>query len=252
MKPKSVNHFLTSHLTLPLFPFAFSMTRHRLITHTGNDFMEASFWHNRWQTNQTGWHERAVNPLLIAHFSSLGVPPGGRVFVPLCGKSLDLGWFLSRSYAVAGAELSELAVTQLFAKLGLEPRISEVDKHRLFHGEKIDIFVGDLFRLSRDILGPVDAVYDRAALVALPESTRVQYTAHLKSLTELAPQLVIGYEYDQTIVPGPPFSVTPAELHRQYSDSYTLTPLARVDVPGGLKGKCPATEHVWRLNARLD
>ena len=214
--------------------------------------MDASFWHNRWQTNQTGWHEPSVNPLLITHFPSLNVPLGGRVFVPLCGKSLDLGWLLSRGYAVAGAELSELAVTQLFAELGMESRISDVGKHRLFRGKRIDIFVGDLFDLSREILGPVDAIYDRAALVALPETIRARYTTHLKSITALAPQLIIGYEYDQTIVPGPPFSVSPDELHRHYHDSYTLTPLARVEVPGGLKGKCPATEHIWRLNKRPD
>jgi thiopurine S-methyltransferase len=213
--------------------------------------MDAGFWHNRWQMNQTGWHESTVNPLLITHFPSLNVPPGGRVLVPLCGKSLDLGWLLSRGYAVAGAELSELAVTQLFAEFGMEARISEFGKVSLFQGEKIDIFVGDLFDLSREILGPVDAVYDRAALVALPEPIRARYTAHLKAITALAPQLVIGYEYDQTVVPGPPFSVTSDELHRHYSEGYTLTQLARVDVPGGLKGKCPATEHIWRLNTRL-
>jgi thiopurine S-methyltransferase len=209
--------------------------------------MDASFWHNRWQTNQTGWHERDVNPLLITHFPSLNVPPGSRVFVPLCGKSLDLGWLLSQGYAVAGAELSELAVTQLFGELSIEPSISAVGKHRLFHGEKIDIFVGDIFDLSREILGPVDAVYDRAALVALPEAIRTRYTAHLKAITGLAPQLVIGYEYDQTVVAGPPFSVTSDELRRHYSADYTLTLLARLEVPGGLKGKCPATEHIWRL-----
>jgi len=212
--------------------------------------MEASFWQNRWQTNQTGWHESAVNPLLITHFPSLNIPPGGRVLVPLCGKSLDLGWLLSCEYAVAGAELSELAVTQLFAEIGMEPSISEVGKHRLFRGERIDIFVGDLFDLSREILGPVDAIYDRAALVALPEPIRAQYTAHLKTITALAPQLVIGYEYDQTVVAGPPFSVTADELHRHYSDSFALALLARVEVAGGLKGKCPATEHIWRLNQR--
>jgi thiopurine S-methyltransferase len=209
--------------------------------------MEASFWLNRWQTNQTGWHERAVNPLLTTHFPSLNVPAGGRVFVPLCGKSLDLGWLLSRGYAVAGAELSELAVTQLFAELVMEPSISNIGPLKRFHGEKIDIFVGDIFDLSREILGPVDAVYDRAALVALPETIRPRYTTHLKAITGMAPQLVIGYEYDQTVVAGPPFSVTSDELRRHYSDSYTLKLLARIDVPGGLKGKCPATEHIWRL-----
>ena len=212
--------------------------------------MEPSFWHNRWQTNQTGWHESTVNPLLIAHFPSLNLPSGRRVFVPLCGKSFDLGWLLSQGYTVAGAELSELAVTQLFAELGVEPTRSEVGKHKHFRGGKIDIFVGDIFDLSSEVLGPVDAVYDRAALVALPETMRVRYTAHLKTITAFAPQLVIGYEYDQTMAPGPPFSITPDELHRHYSDSYTLTPLARIEVPGGLKGKCPATEHVWQLDNR--
>ena len=212
--------------------------------------MEAAFWHTRWQTNQTGWHERAVNPLLIAHFSSLRVPSGGRVFVPLCGKSLDLGWLLSQGYAVVGAELSEQAVTQLFAELGMEPSLSATGKYKLFCGENIDMFVGDIFDLSREILGPVDAVYDRAALVALPEAMRARYAAHLKAITALAPQLVIGYEYDQTAVAGPPFSVTADELHCHYSDVYALTPLAHLEVPGGLKGKCPATEHIWRLDKR--
>lgn len=212
--------------------------------------MDASFWHNRWQTNQTGWHEYTVNPLLITHFPSLNLTPDNRVFVPFCGKSLDLGWLLSRGYAVTGAELSELAVTQLFVELGMEARISDVGKFKIFRGEKIDIFVGDLFDLSREILGPVDAVYDRAALVALPEAMRARYAAHLKMITALAPQLVIGYEYDQTVVPGPPFSVTADELHRHYGDGYALTPLAHLDVPGGLKGKCPATEHVWKLDKR--
>ena len=118
--------------------------------------MDASFWHNRWQTNQTGWHERDINPLLITHFPSLHIPQGSRVFVPLCGKSLDLGWLLVQGYAVVGAELSDLAVTQLFAELGMRAQISDLGKHRHFHGEKIDIFVGDLFDLSHEILGPVE------------------------------------------------------------------------------------------------
>lgn len=115
--------------------------------------------------------------------------------MPLCGKSLDLGWLLSRGYAVAGAELSELAVTQLFAELGVEARTSEVGKFRLFRGEKIDIFVGDMFDPIERDPGPV----------ALPEAMRVRYAAHLKTISALAPQLVIGYVYDQTVVERPPF-----------------------------------------------
>ncbi len=215
--------------------------------------MDASFWHQRWQTNETGWHERAANPLLLKHFAALALAPESRLFVPLCGKSLDVGWLLSQGYRVAAAELSALAVTQLFAQLEMEPSISELGPLTHYRGTKLDIFVGDIFQLTREILsslGTIDAVYDRAALVALPPDMRVRYTAHLQTITATAPQLLICYEYDQTVVPGPPFSVPAEEVHRHYDTSYRLTLLESQDVAGGLKGKCPSKEHVWLLQPR--
>jgi hypothetical protein len=46
------------------------------------------------------------------------------VFLPLCGKTLDIQWLLSRGYGVAGSELSKIAVEQLFSELGVEPNIT--------------------------------------------------------------------------------------------------------------------------------
>jgi len=212
--------------------------------------MDASFWHQRWQTNEIPFHERAANPLLLKHFPTLALRKGSRVFVPLCGKSLDIGWLLSRGHAVVGAELSELAVQQLFVELGIEPSVAEIGYARHYRGEQIDIFAGDIFHVSREMLGPVDAVYDRAALVALPEEMRPRYAAHLKEITAHAPQLLICYEYDQAVMPGPPFSVSSQEVHRHYGESYRLTLLDSADVTGGLKGTCPAKENVWLLNRR--
>ncbi len=212
--------------------------------------MDESFWHNRWQTNQTAWHERAVNPQLLKHFPALSLAKGSRVFVPLCGKSLDLGWLLSQGHAVAGAELSELAVRQLFTGLGMDPDMSVTGNFTRYSGKQIEIFVGNIFDLSRDLLGPVDAVYDRAALVALPAEMRIRYAAHLTALTDSAPQLLICYQYDQAAMDGPPFSIPTKELHRHYSQNYVLTLLEGADVPGGLKGKSPAMEQTWHLTRR--
>lgn len=212
--------------------------------------MDTSFWHQRWQSNEIPFHERAANPLLLRHFPSLALAKGSRVFVPLCGKSLDIGWLLSRGHDVTGAELSEIAVQQLFAELGVEPRIQELGNAKHYRGKKIDIFVGDIFQVSREILGPVDAVYDRAALVALPEEMRQRYAAHLKEITANAPQLLICYEYDQAVMAGPPFSVGSEEVNRHYGERYKLSLLESADVAGGLKGKCPAKENVWLLNTR--
>lgn len=114
----------------------------------------------------------------------------------------------------------------------------------------IDIFVGDLFDLGPEVLGPVDAIYDRAALVALPENMRARYTGHLRAITGGAPQLLICFEYDQSRHAGPPFSVDADEVRRHYGRHFEPTRLARVEVAGGLKGRCPATESVWLLAKR--
>ena len=210
--------------------------------------MEASFWHQRWRANDIAFHERAANPLLVKYLHVLSLGKGSRVFLPLCGKTLDIGWLLSNGYDVAGAELSEIAVKQLFIELGMEPEISEIETLKHYRAKNIDLFVGDIFHLSRKTLGSVDAIYERAALVALPEEMRDRYAVHLMELTGKAPQLLICYEYDQALMGGPPFSISNEEVHRHYQGHYELSLLERADVLGGLKGTCAAKENVWLLN----
>ncbi|MFZ5861808.1 MAG: thiopurine S-methyltransferase [Nitrospirota bacterium] len=209
--------------------------------------MDPSFWHQRWAKNEIGFHEPKANPLLVTHFKELSLPTGCRVFVPLCGKTLDIAWLLSQGYRVAGAELSEVAITQLFADLGVEPQISTSGALTHYRGPDLDIFIGNIFDLSGRVLGSVDAVYDRAALVALPEPIRPRYTAHLMEITNRAPQLLISYVYDQRVMDGPPFSVSNEEVTQHYGRRYDVRLIASTDVPGGLKGKCAAQENVWLL-----
>jgi thiopurine S-methyltransferase len=212
--------------------------------------MDADFWHERWKNNEIPFHESKPNPLLLKYFSELSLRKGSRVFLPLCGKTLDIAWLLSHGYRVAGAELSEIAIEQLFKELGVQPNISGADSVDRWSASNIDIFVGDIFALSRERLGPVDAIYDRAALVALPEEMRRRYTAHLMQLTDTAPQLLICFDYDQSSMEGPPFSVKNEELRRHYAENYDVTLMASTDVSGGLKGKCPAKENAWLLKSK--
>jgi thiopurine S-methyltransferase len=212
--------------------------------------MDESFWQQKWQRNEIAFHGREANPLLVKYFGDLSLPKGRRVFVPLCGKTLDIHWLLSHDYRVAGAELSKIAVEQLFAELGVEPSITFIDQISRYSADNIDIFVGNIFNLSRSVLGPIDATYDRAALVALPAPMRDRYTAHLIDITDRAPQLLITYVYDQRLMDGPPFSVSDDEVRRQYRDNYDLKRLASLDVKGGMKGQCPAAENVWLLTRK--
>ena len=211
--------------------------------------MDAKFWHERWASNEIGFHKSDANPLLVQYFDKLSLAKGSRVFLPLCGKTLDIGWLLSRGYQVAGAELSAVAINQLFADLGVTPTITKVGALDHYHAPQLDLFVGDMFHLTPELLGPVDAVYDRAAIVALPRDMRARYAAHLMTLTAHAPQLLISFEYDQQVMEGPPFSVTTEEIQQHYSKRYDISILTSLDVPGGLKGRCPATERVYVLRA---
>lgn len=212
--------------------------------------MDANFWHNKWQKNEIGFHEQSVNPALAGHFESLGLEQGDRVFVPLCGKTLDIAWLLESGFSVVGAELSEMAIQQLFAEMGVEPTITEEGTLKRYSSEHLDILVGDIFDLSRDQLGQIAAIYDRAALVALPEETRVRYANHLVELSDRATQLVVCYEYDQSQMAGPPFSISSDELMRLYSGHYTLELLESKSVEGGIRreGKSAATENIWLLS----
>lgn len=211
--------------------------------------METGFWHAKWEKGEIGFHQDDVNPLLLDHFGDLALAPGSRVFVPLCGKTRDIRWLLASGYRVAGAELSRLAVEQLFADLGMAPSVSQAGPLTHFAAENIDIYCGDIFELSGGELGQVDAVYDRAALVALPAAMRQRYADHLAAITGRARQLLIAYDYDQSLQDGPPFAVGADEMRRLYGRHYELARLASTEVAGGLRGKCPASEHVWLLRS---
>ncbi|OUR63666.1 thiopurine S-methyltransferase [Methylophaga sp. 42_25_T18] len=209
--------------------------------------MNVDFWHQKWEKIEIGFHQSKPNLLLVANFNKLKLAEGSRVFLPLCGKTLDIGWLLSNGYHVVGAELSGLAIEQLFDELGLVPDITECGELILYRADKVDIFVGDIFDLSSELIGAVDAIYDRAALVALPEDMRKRYAKHLLEITDSAEQLLITFEYDQSLINGPPFSINSEEVNQHYNAAYNLLLIESKSVEGGLKGVCAATEHIWLL-----
>jgi len=209
--------------------------------------MEASFWNERWELGQIAFHEKMPNSLLVNQIEKLNLDKGARVFLPLCGKTLDFAYLLNFGYQVVGIELSELAIKELFQDLKLTPTISIAGELTLYQAEGIDIFVGDFFKLNSEILGTVDAIYDRAALVALPFEMRKPYTQHLTEITLNAIQLLICFEYDQASMDGPPFSISPDEISQHYKDLYSINCVEKKDIAGGLKKKAEAQEVAWIL-----
>lgn len=212
--------------------------------------MEAEFWQKRWQDNNIPFHEGKPNTLLIRHVDKLNLPHGGRVFIPLCGKTKDFEWLMSQGHRAVGAELSEIAIQQLFGELNITPQISEVSAHKIYAAPDIDVWVGDIFQMTAEMLGQVDGTFDRAAMVAMPASMRQRYVDQVATVTRHAPQLLTCFEYDQSLLEGPPFDVKEPEVRDLYHAHYDVSLVERVPIRGGLKGKCPSDAVLWHLIPR--
>ncbi len=182
--------------------------------------MDPSFWKQAWSEGRIGFHEGAPNTFLTAHATRL---TGTRVLVPLCGKTEDLAFLASRGHEVIGVELVEDAVQAFFAEHGLQPNVEPRGPLTSYRAAGITIFAGDFFAVTPDHVGTIDAVYDRAALIALPPDLRTRYIAHLKALAPAAtPVLLVTLTYPQDKYEGPPFSVDEAEVRRHYATAEVL------------------------------
>lgn len=210
--------------------------------------MEHEFWHQRWRDNEIGFHEGQPNALLTKYLCHLHLPDRARIFLPLCGKSHDIHWLLQQGFKVSGAELSEIAVKQLFSDLGVAPEIDQLRNLKKYRGPDLEIFVGDVFDLLPEFLGPIDALYDRAALVAMSPTMRPDYAAQMIKLVHNAPQLLVSFDYDQSNQEGPPFSVPESEIRALYQSAYDITLLESQSLAGGLKGNVAAEEQIWLMS----
>ena len=191
--------------------------------------MEAEFWHERWRLKQIGFHLDRPNPRLLAHHSVLASQQ--RVLVPLCGKSLDLPWLVEQGHHVVGVELSDLAVRELFEHCGLTPEIAQHGPFTRYRAGRIEVLCGDVFALNQETLGRVDALYDRAALVALPESMRERYVQLMGGLVPGgAKGLLVSFEYEPSESAGPPFSIEEARVRALYEGQFDVQLLEREDI----------------------
>lgn len=209
--------------------------------------MEPSFWHQRWELHQLGFHQTAVNPRLQRFFAQLAPSPGSQVFVPLCGKSNDMKWICQQGDGtrIVGVELSPIAIEAFFQGCGLDPVRRPIEGFVEFAAAHFRLLCGDFFHLTPDQLGPVSAVYDRAALVALPPLMRRAYAQHMASLLPSGSRmLLIGVDYPEGVRQGPPFSVPASEVQRLYQPWFELDTLS---IEPRIEGEVRYTDTVYFL-----
>ena len=142
-----------------------------------------ALWLKLWRNHDTDFHQTSINDLLIRFWAKFDLKQNSRVFIPLCGKSLDMLWLRDQGHTVIGIELSPVAIKEFFAENNLDPIKTRIGQFTVWQHDNISILCGDFFDLTKEDLGHIDTVYDRAALTALPEDLRQPYVKHLKHIT---------------------------------------------------------------------
>ncbi|MDO6679524.1 thiopurine S-methyltransferase [Shewanella sp. 4_MG-2023] len=193
--------------------------------------MEASFWHEKWQLQQIGFHQPQVNPFLVKYWSTLAVDNSAEVFVPLCGKSLDMCYLAEQGHDVVGCELSQTAVEDFFRDNNLPVSMTSQAEHQFFCADQVTLIQGDIFTLPLTATKSIQAFYDRAALIAWPEQMRQQYAQQLAKLIPAKVKgLLITLDYPQAELNGPPFAVSPQWIEQYLAPYFEIELLECADV----------------------
>lgn len=211
--------------------------------------MEPEFWLQAWETGRTPFHVDEVHAGLREDWPKLGLRPGSRVLVPLCGKSLDLDWLVLQGHEVLGVELSPIACHAVFERGGPVPAPRVEGAFSVWQRGPLTILQGDLFQLPPSLR--CDAIYDRAATVALPADLRTPYAATLAGcLAPGGPMVLVTFEDPAAGDAGPPFSVGEAEVRRLYEGCFHVERVSRSPYPGDGPDRAQRVRERWRLVRR--
>ena len=193
--------------------------------------MNHAFWNERWQQGQIGFHLGQPHDWLVA--AERRFPSRSRVYVPLCGKTVDLVWLRDRGHEVIGCEFVASAVQDFLKEQGLTAETERRESpdggvHECHRTPGLSVLQGDALTLNPQILGgPVDVIFDRAALVALDPDCRRRYVDGLHRLLRPGGHiLLIAFAYDQSRVSGPPWSVDAGTIDTLFGDRFSIETVA--------------------------
>ena len=154
--------------------------------------MDKQYWHAKWQQLDIGFNQTSPNVLLQKFLPQFGLTAGMKIFVPLCGKTVDMLWLLEQGYEVIGVEVSPLACEAFFKEYDIQVTVTQHHDFMVYKNQDktITLFCGDFFGLNKEILGHIDLIY-----------------------------------FHQSQIQGPPFSLGEHEVHALYPPHFTIQQL---------------------------
>ena len=188
--------------------------------------MDKAFWEQRWQNRDIAFHQPHVYEQLKQLWPLLNLHRESAVFVPMAGKSRDMIWLATQGHRIIGVELSDIAVREFFTEGGQTPARTSEGDFEISSAGPFSLYCGDFFDLRPEALSDVVAVYDRAALIALPAAERKRYA---ETLAYILPRdaiiFLVALDYPEHEISGPPFSVPRQEIERLFGETFKVAVL---------------------------
>jgi len=185
--------------------------------------VEISYWQSRWEKGNTGWHMDTVYPPLPNLWNHLGMNAEAQVLVPLCGKSLDLLWLADHCDTVTGVEVSPKALQYVMQEHNESFAQDYSHGFSIYRSDSLVLWQGDYAKLPADQIPSQDLIYDKASIIALPAEKRSRHANKTIELSNSDTQLLIQtFEYNQSEMSGPPFSVDEQELKKLFGHWFKL------------------------------
>ncbi|OWF41046.1 hypothetical protein KP79_PYT17098 [Mizuhopecten yessoensis] len=191
-------------------------------------------WMGCWEKNTVPWHRSDVHEALEKYLEILTSSPTAKnkIFVPLCGKTVDIKWLADRGNEVVGLEASEIAVKEFFSEQNIDYITEDVPalKGKLYrsHDNKIKLYCCDLFLFSTEVESGFSGIWDRGSLEAMTPADQKRYIELMKTLIHPG----IGYLLetpDRDPNKGPPFNVSIEDLEEGFGQGCSAAKLSAVE-----------------------
>ncbi|XP_062582810.1 probable thiopurine S-methyltransferase [Saccostrea cucullata] len=213
---------------------------------------QAYDWLKAWDENDIGFHRENIDAFLSKYIDRLiNGRKNIKIFIPLCGKTVDIKWLWEMGHTVIGVDLAKKALEEFFKEQNISYTVSNLaeGKGEVFTSEdkRIKLYCCDLFKFNSSCEGLMDAIWDRGSLVAIEKEDRRRYAELMKSLmAEGCQYLAETLEYDETKFGGPPRIVSEQTITDLFGDKLEITHLERKDI------FTPAFKEAWGIDSLFE
>ncbi|KAK3103080.1 hypothetical protein FSP39_016310 [Pinctada imbricata] len=155
-----------------------------------------------------------------------------KIFVPLCGKSVDMKWLYDQGHEIVGIEGAETAVQQFFDESKISFTTSSIKDGilKLYQSDdgRIRLYVGNYYNIDMTGENNFLFIWDRGSLEAIDKSDREKYVKLMTSLMSPGCRLLLEVA-DRDDDMGPPFCIDKEEITNLFGSCSSVEYLEKED-----------------------